>query len=80
MYNDSVMACTGCSYRMEANDAFFNDHTRPFAFICASFMPLIYIVGLIFSLGTHSKHINDQARARTARDGTSADDDSENGV
>jgi Ca2+:H+ antiporter len=51
------LTCTGCDYREDldlASDPIYTKHAQPLSWFCAAVMPLAYIVGLVFTLKTHS--------------------------
>ena len=52
--------CRGCSYLPTAviEDSNFKDHTWPLTILVAVFLPAIYLIGLIFTLRTHSYQID----------------------
>eukprot|EP01028_Stygiella_incarcerata_P008014 TRINITY_DN337_c0_g1_i1.p1 TRINITY_DN337_c0_g1~~TRINITY_DN337_c0_g1_i1.p1 ORF type:complete len:682 (-),score=138.92 TRINITY_DN337_c0_g1_i1:94-2139(-) len=47
--------CFGCRNEQNlADDPIFKDHTKPLEYFCACLLPFAYIIGLIFTLKTHS--------------------------
>lgn len=51
------LTCTGCNYREDPNfskDPIYTALALPLSWFCAVVMPLAYIVGLVFTLKTHS--------------------------
>lgn len=54
--NNGTLSCTGCKYveREIYNDPIYTQKARPLAYVCASILPMAYIVGLIFTLKTHA--------------------------
>jgi Ca2+:H+ antiporter len=57
--------CKGCSYLPTAviDDANFKQHTWPLSILVAVFLPAIYLIGLIFTLRTHSYQIDHEEEA-----------------
>jgi Ca2+:H+ antiporter len=57
--------CRGCSYLPTAviNDSNFRQHTWPLSILVAVFLPAIYIIGLIFTLRTHSYQVHNEEEA-----------------
>ncbi|KAJ3074827.1 hypothetical protein HDU98_010096 [Podochytrium sp. JEL0797] len=51
--------CRQCRYRTPhpTEDVIYRDHTRPLMYICATVLILMYAIGLLFTLRTHSKTI-----------------------
>ncbi|KNE59427.1 calcium/proton exchanger [Allomyces macrogynus ATCC 38327] len=61
--------CHGCAMvaRPVEHDKVFQEAVLPLSYFCALILPLVYIIGLVFSLKTHRKHIyNTGARAAAA--------------
>ncbi|KAI8611273.1 Sodium/calcium exchanger protein-domain-containing protein, partial [Chytriomyces sp. MP71] len=54
-----AIACRQCRYRnpRPTEDPIYMSHTRPLMFICATVLILMYAIGLLFTLHTHSKNI-----------------------
>ncbi|KAI8616602.1 hypothetical protein BC830DRAFT_190265 [Chytriomyces sp. MP71] len=54
-----AIACRQCRYRNPhpTEDPIYVSHTRPLMFICATVLILMYAIGLLFTLHTHSKNI-----------------------
>jgi Ca2+:H+ antiporter len=52
--------CRGCSYLPTAviDDSNFKEHTWPLSILVAVFLPAIYVIGLIFTLRTHSSYVD----------------------
>lgn len=52
--------CRGCSYLPTAviDDSNFKENTWPLSILVAVFLPAIYIIGLIFTLRTHSSYVD----------------------
>ena len=59
------VSCSGCSYFPTAviNDSNFKQHTWPLSILVAVFLPAIYVIGLIFTLRTHSYQIDKEEEA-----------------
>ncbi|GFR88139.1 cation/H+ exchanger protein 1 [Elysia marginata] len=58
--NETGFICSGCktvTYAPYNDDTLFKSHVMPLMYSCAVLLPLSYIVGLIFSMKTHSKEI-----------------------
>ncbi|KAJ1921611.1 hypothetical protein IWQ60_006730 [Tieghemiomyces parasiticus] len=53
------VSCSGCTYRQThpIRDPFFLTYARPFTYVCAAILPTAYLIGLLFTLKTHTKHI-----------------------
>lgn len=58
------MSCSGCSYYQHSldHDSVYHDHARYYMFACALILPLLYGIGLLFSLFTHTDIIYDYER------------------
>eukprot|EP01102_Stenamoeba_stenopodia_P006432 TRINITY_DN1760_c0_g1_i1.p1 TRINITY_DN1760_c0_g1~~TRINITY_DN1760_c0_g1_i1.p1 ORF type:complete len:840 (+),score=175.13 TRINITY_DN1760_c0_g1_i1:317-2836(+) len=55
-FNSSIVNCSACTWRQGSLDAdpAFNNAAKPLMYTCAAILPIGYIVGLIFTLRTHS--------------------------
>jgi len=57
-YNDTKheLQCEGCQYNQTNldQDPAYTDGARPLMYVCAAFLPLAYISGLLFTLKTHA--------------------------
>jgi Ca2+:H+ antiporter len=61
----SGVNCRGCSYLPTAviDDPNFKDNTWPLTILVAVFLPAIYVIGLIFTLRTHSSLVDHEEEA-----------------
>ncbi|XP_077868505.1 uncharacterized protein LOC102801220 [Saccoglossus kowalevskii] len=56
--NDTEFICSRCtSQRFDQSNELFTEHIQPLIYTCTALLPLAYIVGLIFTLKTHT-HIH----------------------
>ncbi|XP_022088344.1 low affinity vacuolar monovalent cation/H(+) antiporter-like isoform X2 [Acanthaster planci] len=63
IYNMTVQdgfQCNECSQTFDPDSSFYADKVRPIVYICAALQLLAYIVGLIFTLKTHSHVLEEQ--------------------
>ncbi|KAI9152420.1 hypothetical protein H9P43_009211 [Blastocladiella emersonii ATCC 22665] len=63
--------CSNCTTvsRPLASDAVYLSAVVPLSYICAIILPLVYVIGLVFSLKTHKKHIYHPPAAATTTTG-----------
>ncbi|KAL7750315.1 hypothetical protein RI367_004087 [Sorochytrium milnesiophthora] len=56
------VVCQGCYYKIidPHDDDVYKNTVIPLSIVCAGLLPLMYIIGLIFTLRTHKKHIYSQ--------------------
>eukprot|EP00158_Paraphelidium_tribonemae_P009057 Partr_v1_DN28757_c1_g1_i3_m63082 putative exchanger len=59
---DIAVRCQGCTMQLPhdlSTDPIFTNSTRPLMYWCAGILPSAYLVGLLFTLKTHSNQIYD---------------------
>ncbi|XP_033644013.1 putative cation exchanger C521.04c [Asterias rubens] len=60
MTTGNDLQCSECSQTFDPDSSFYTSKVRPLVYICAVFQLLAYVVGLIFTLKTHSHIIQEQ--------------------
>eukprot|EP00049_Salpingoeca_infusionum_P008896 m.147510 g.147510 ORF g.147510 m.147510 type:complete len:832 (-) comp14164_c0_seq18:1976-4471(-) len=62
--NTTEVMCTNCTYGEYLDTEFYTFHTKRLVYTCAVLMPLMYLVGLIFTLRTHAHVIANKRKTR----------------
>ncbi|XP_787831.4 low affinity vacuolar monovalent cation/H(+) antiporter [Strongylocentrotus purpuratus] len=61
--NHTALLCSGCTYVYKLNEDsdFLNHKLRPLVYVCIALLFLAYVIGLIFSLKTHTHIIQESS-------------------
>lgn len=60
VYGLDCEQCTNSIFGLEKNERLYNKHIKPIVYSISLMLPLAYIIGLVFTLKTHSAHLTEE--------------------
>ena len=57
-YNRRCFCCF--QFGLDGDDSLYRQHIQPLVYGCAIILPIIYVVGVVFTLKTHTSYVYDE--------------------